>query len=577
LVLVMSRDATQPIPPRAQPELSIARTFTLPAARTFDLTASATVSTDATDATMSKVLRPGDVTPGRHVSGSGFLAGCLSCRAGGAFDDDPTTVWQTPFDQVRGQWAQVDSDQPVTINYLDLGVIADGRHSVPTRLRLDVDGKSREIAVPPIADTPGQRAPTEVRIAFPAVRGRRIRLTIDDVREERTLLFATGATRLEPVGIAGFGIPAVTTRPANTGAVDSGCRSDLVAIDGRPVPVRVTGAVAAARTTAGLAVTLCRGAIGLGAGAHVVTTARGKDVGFSIDRLVLASGTATTPLSVASGHVRVASVGAPVQATRTPVVDVVRNGDTKLRAHVAGATKPFWLVLGESQSRGWHARVVGGHDLGASQLVDGYANGWLVTPPASGAFDVVLEWTPQRQVQAAIWLSLLGALICLAIIGVTWRRRSVITAAATALAADAEVDLAWSVGAPALGPVSRTRVRWLAPLLAGMLGALVVTPWVGVLAAAVAFVVVVRPRLRAPAMLAPAALLALCALYIVVEQYRYRYPSVFEWPTVFPRARTLAWIAVVLLASDAVVEILRSRPDRAPIAKREPDEDPGAS
>jgi hypothetical protein len=60
-------------------------------------------------------------------------------------------------------------------------------------------------------------------------------------------------------------------------------------------------------------------------------------------------------------------------------------------------------------------------------------------------------------------------------------------------------------------------------------------------------------------MLVPAALLALCGLYIVVEQYRYRYPPVFEWPTVFPHARTLAWIAVVLVMADGVVEILRSR------------------
>ena len=49
------------------------------------------------------------------------------------------------------------------------------------------------------------------------------------------------------------------------------------------------------------------------------------------------------------------------------------------------------------------------------------------------------------------------------------------------------------------------------------------------------------------------------SLYMVVEQYRYRYPPVFEWPTLFPRARTLAWIAVVLLASDAVVDVVRSR------------------
>ena len=59
------------------------------------------------------------------------------------------------------------------------------------------------------------------------------------------------------------------------------------------------------------------------------------------------------------------------------------------------------------------------------------------------------------------------------------------------------------------------------------------------------------------------ALALAAAVYIVVQQHHYRYPSVFEWPTLFPLARTLAWIAVVFLAADAMVEH-RARPARAP-------------
>jgi hypothetical protein len=32
----------------------------------------------------------------------------------------------------------------------------------------------------------------------------------------------------------------------------------------------------------------------------------------------------------------------------------------------------------------------------------------------------------------------------------------------------------------------------------------------------------------------------------------------FEWPTLFPRANTPAWLAVILLAADAFVELLRT-------------------
>ena len=51
-------------------------------------------------------------------------------------------------------------------------------------------------------------------------------------------------------------------------------------------------------------------------------------------------------------------------------------------------------------------------------------------------------------------------------------------------------------------------------------------------------------------------LVTLAALYIVRNQVRYDLPPVFEWPTFFPRARSLAWLAVVLTGADALVERL---------------------
>jgi hypothetical protein len=226
-----------------------------------------------------------------------------------------------------------------------------------------------------------------------------------------------------------------------------------------------------------------------------------------------------------------------------------------VRVHVTGATQPFWMVLGQSQSPGWQARIVRGANLHGSQLVDGYANGWFVVPPSSGAFDMTFEWTPQKQVWAALWISLLAALLCVAIVAYTWwRRRGALATAMAPSAGDADVDLAFSFRS---SRASR-RVRITAPVIAGLLGALVVTPWVGVLVALATVAIMWTPRARAVVMLVPGALLALCALYIIVEQYRYRYPSVFEWPTTFPHARTLAWIAVLLLVADAVVDVCTS-------------------
>ena len=81
--------------------------------------------------------------------------------------------------------------------------------------------------------------------------------------------------------------------------------------------------------------------------------------------------------------------------------------------------------------------------LGASHLVDGYANGWLVHPKQA-SFDVVLEWTPQRQVWAALWISALAALVVPRDrrLGV---RAPAVTGAATDEPSDADVRVEWPV------------------------------------------------------------------------------------------------------------------------------------
>jgi len=43
-------------------------------------------------------------------------------------------------------------------------------------------------------------------------------------------------------------------------------------------------------------------------------------------------------------------------------------------------------------------------------------------------------------------------------------------------------------------------------------------------------------------------------VYVVYLQHHFRFPPVFEWPTLFPFGRPLGWLAVVLLALDVLVE-----------------------
>jgi len=550
LVILMQRDALRPVPPRTDPELDLSRTFTLPTTRTFALTGRASVNPGASDADIDAVLGLG----GARASDSESLPGCLRCRGAAAADGDPTTAWNTPFVGVTNQWVQLDVRKPVTVDQMHLKVVADGRHSLPTAIELQVDGAVRELRLPPIRNRTAENATVPVTLHFPAMRGRSVRVTIAAVKPQLATRESTGDTVTAPVGIAELGVPGLRVAPAPA-TVPATCRSDLLAIDGKPFPVRITGSSANAADVSALSVTPCDPrrpgrvpTINLGAGDHLLRTSDGLVTGLQIDRLALGSAAGGDPLAVRDGRV----TGLGTRPLPAPRVTVVHNGATRMRLHVTDAGSPFWLVLGESQSDGWKATVAHEGSLGRSQLVDGYANGWLVHPKES-SFDVVLEWTPQRRVWAAIWISLAAAIACIGIVAVSYVRRR---APSTVAAPDARTRLEWPIPPRrARGEVAlHGRARVLVPVLAGLVAALVFAPWAGVLVALLLAVMQWRPRVRAVLVLAPPLLLALAGVYILYLQHHFRFPPLFEWPTLFPYARPLAWLAVVLLSADVVAE-----------------------
>ncbi|HTL87103.1 MAG TPA: hypothetical protein VL856_18105, partial [Acidimicrobiia bacterium] len=457
VVYIMRRDNVRDVPPRSQPEHSINRAFVVPNAREFQLTGNATITPDAKPLTVAAALGIKDASEGGVTEeGSGVMVGCLACSPNAAIDGDPTTAWQTPFLGVGGQFVTYTTPKPISFDHLDLTIFADRRHTKPKSLILTVDGIDRVLQVPQLKGSPAANATRSVRINFPSITGRHIKIKIDKLYKVFERRFGGGDNVLAPVAIAEFGIPGLRS-PNAPARVDSGCRSDLLTLDGTPLRVRITGAASDAATISGLTVSACDGPLRLVPGRHEIATARGSDVAFSIDRLVLASGKTGTPLKVANG--RVEPFGAA--PTGTAQVEVVAQGSTHVRVHVTGATKPFWLVLGQSQSPGWQAHVVGAENLGHSALVDGYANGWLISPRSS-TFDITMDWTPQRQVWIAIWLSVMFMLLCITIVVVTWRRRLV----ATARPGDADVDAGWRSFTPLQG-----RRRWIAVAASGGLAA----------------------------------------------------------------------------------------------------------
>jgi hypothetical protein len=202
-------------------------------------------------------------------------------------------------------------------------------------------------------------------------------------------------------------------------------------------------------------------------------------------------------------------------------------------------------VLGQSYNKGWTASI-NGHDLGAPQLVDGYANGWLVQPNADGSpVSVHIDWSPQHGVFDAILISALATLACIAIVLVSLvrgRRREYV-------AADDSPEFRTDLRAGL-----RIDRRVLVIVFAvSALTAFVVQPVVGLAFGCLTLFGLRGGWRRTALVLAPVALMLGITLYVAMGQAVGHYPPRFEWPGFFDIARIPAWIALILLFADAAL------------------------
>jgi arabinofuranan 3-O-arabinosyltransferase len=566
LVVELTRERANPLESfTTDGELSIVRTFDLPTARTFSFEGTARLSSapgndDAVDGDLG---RPTPAQGGLVVRASDRLPGDLHSRAEAAVDGNLSTAWTTPFGDPEGNWISVTAPHAVAFDHLDLAVIADGRHSVPTELRISVAGRpDQDVAVPAVADSRTENATTTVRIPLKPVSGTSVKITILATRREKTINYLSAIPQTLPVGIAELGIAGLT-QPLQGGNLPGICRTDLLTVDGRPVGVHVQGTRAAALDTQPLTVSLCGGPLTLGPGSHDVRARPGRDSGINIDRIVLGSERGGGALDLGPGGPTLGQGGTDAApANPAPSVQVLRSGTTSMTVKVDAPDHPFWLVLGQSNNAGWTARTVGdgGRDLGHPVLVDGYANGWLVKPAASGAMTIHLDWTPQHRVVVALWLSALALLASLAVALVptrrTWRR----FAAPDSVQRMSNLPTTPIPASPFRADGRQvSRRSGVVVVVAGLVAAAaVIGPVPGAIVGAALAAVVIRPRLRPILSAGAVALLALSALYVVQLQLRYHFPTKIEWPSHFDKVALIPWIAAAFLLGDVVLEHLRS-------------------
>ena len=382
-----------------------------------------------------------------------------------------------------------------------------------------------------------------VPLRFPLMQGDRFTVKIETYRRVKR------NTLTMPVGIAELGVAGVA-RGVVPEQMPETCFTDLVDVDGVGAEVRVSGTTAAALAGGALTVTPCeQGALALDAGKHVVrarASAR-NPLGIDVTRLVLSSGAGGAPVP------RAAFETSPSSPDPAPRVRTLSEGRSSTKLAVEGATEPFWLVLGQSKNDGWVA-TVDGKRLGSSQLVDGYANGWLITPDGRDSLTVSLVWEPQRIVGMTIAISAAAFLVALGIVVVAFARRRR-TRPGDVTSPDAPV---LTPGSPVLDHRTAATIGTVAAVT--LVGAVTVRPWVGLGVGALTLLAVRAPRWRLVLRLVPAALMVGVAFYVSVTQFFVRYPPRFEWVTFYDEVRVPTWIAVLLVAADA--------PDRSGLARR---------
>lgn len=511
--IVLTRLRANPAEPlRADPEPSLERRIGLPVALGVDVGGTARLDTTAPDSVLDALLGASVEAWGVRADSTAHLAGEVDARASATLDGDPRTAWQTPFSALVDQAVDLQLTTPVTAASLDLDVVADGRHSLPTAFRLVADGGAPiTLAVPPVASPAADGSGiASLHLALPApVTASRWRIEVAGVDIRSTTDWSTLLPFTLPLGIAEIHLPGVPERPDTE--VDTGCRDDLLTVDGIPLPIRISGDPRAPITNGGLRVEGCRGSMTLPAGSTILRTTPGWSTGLAIDRLVLQHQPGEAPVA------------------RRPQVTArstqVRSG------HVSGSVttdgQPFWLVVDESMNRGWRLHVDGAQVAGP-RPIGAYAAGWLVTPVRAGRLAVTADWSPQRTVDLALLVSALAAAACVGLV-LVGRRRATLPPSA--------------ISRPTL-----TRrpapPGWLAVGAGAALAALLVAP---VAAAPMAVALVVARRWPWTGRALPPILVAASAAAVTVLAVGHGYPASFQWPTRFPWVHAVTLGAVLLL------------------------------
>jgi arabinofuranan 3-O-arabinosyltransferase len=398
-------------------ESGLARIVDLPARRTLQADAWASVSPTANDDALDRLAGSAGAA---RFSSSGRQQGLARYRASAAFDGDPASAWVGALVPSHPAWIAWSTNGVRTLRRLTLSPPPLAART-PARVRLRWDGGR----TPALAVGPGGA----IRLSRPA-RGRRFRLDVLATRAATS----RGARASNAVAIGelhGPGLP--RARHAGGGPLRGRCGQLVATISGQRLPLRLTDSVASLEGGRPLRAQGCGPAITLRAGRHELRA----PAGIVRPELLRLRSPAPEPLARAANGGRVLSSGHQGRGS---------YDDVRVRL-----PRPAWLVLGESYNSGWRA-YCDGRSLGGPRVIDGFANGWGA--PA-GCHSVHFAFAPQSAVNWAYWI---GALACLALAALLVLRARRLRRAAADIAeplpfgafGDADRPDAWPLGKAAL-------------------------------------------------------------------------------------------------------------------------------
>lgn len=329
-------------------------------------------------------------------------------------------VWLSEFDPAD-PWLEVNVDR-TSATPLDINVATGELYS--------------QVGTVTVRDTTGNTvtaAPDEsgtVSIDLAGLEGERLRIELGDLVARTTVDRFSDRSRMLPVGVVEISPLRSTMAPDLTG-----CRTDLLTIDGTPVGV----VLHADGTVVGC------DPVSLDASRHRLQATPGHRSGIDLNRLILDTG----------------------EGGAAMVVDDLEMDRSDTRV-VAGIDKPAeWLVFAESWGPGWVA-TIDGVDLGEPTLVNGYAMAWPLPADATG--DIEITWAPQRWVNIGLMLGAIAALIMIALAvrgGPVGELVPVAVGERRGLISMVLLVLAFGLGgllAPVVAPLTRRGRRWLLAL-----------------------------------------------------------------------------------------------------------------